>query len=90
MAEPHVTSALRTKPAELAGTVSQLERQLIQKRSSEVALQMHRATMRHHGRATVSDEGGPKGFRTAWKTRHPCLCLHRRKTWMPTGACARA
>jgi hypothetical protein len=43
MAERHVVGALRNKRAELAGTVSQLERQLAQQRANLTHLDATRA-----------------------------------------------
>jgi hypothetical protein len=74
MAELHVIGALRNKRAELAGVVSQLEKQLVQERANLTHLD---ATMRLFDPNSRPKEIRPKQQRerSAWFRQGECLRL---------------
>src|SRR5260370_9990139 len=74
MAELHVIGALRNKRAELAGVVSQLEKQLVQERANLTHLD---ATMRLFDPSSQPKEIRPKQQRErrAWFRQGECLRL---------------
>jgi hypothetical protein len=74
MAEPHVVGALRRKRADLAGTVLQLEKRLIQERANLTHLD---ATMRLFDPHSRPEEIRPKRSRqrSAWFRQGECLRL---------------
>ena len=74
MAEPHVMHALRNKRAELAGTLIQLEQQLVQQRADLTHID---ATMRLFDPNIQPDEIHPKRGRrhSAWFRHGECLRL---------------
>jgi hypothetical protein len=74
MAEPHVIGALRNKRAELAGTVMQLERQLLRQRADLTHLD---ATLRLFDPTTRLTEIRPRRqyMRNAWFRHGECLRL---------------
>ena len=74
MAEPHVISALSNKRAELAGIVSQLERQLAQQQANLAHLD---ATMRLFDANIRPDKIHPKQRRARSIWFRPGECLRR-------------
>ena len=74
MVEPHVMHALRNKRAELAGTLIQLEQQLVQQRADLTHID---ATMRLFDPNIQPDEIHPKRGRrhSAWFRHGECLRL---------------
>jgi hypothetical protein len=74
MAEPHVMHALRSKRAELAGTLLQLEQQLVQQRADLTHID---ATMRLFDPDIQPDEIRPRRGQphSAWFRHGECLRL---------------